>query len=504
MNFEDLHDSLQREARQRALAEGIPAADLPTVMKGGKRKIVVRRVVAASLAIFMVMGAVAAATLIDFSDRKTKKITPADIVPTASRTERAGVFAIRAVAAAGMSEQEVPGSYADYEGISETAGGWEATFTIVGCEPMQEDVVCTLPSEQSADNSLSLSVEERDGKLQVGELAGPVSEEERATLLAYREDAGPELPALQALPFSIRGSGENRALRGRAVWTGPIPFDGLANCKRQLLDDSGNVVHEEIDKRLVPASGREDEGDEERGEAGRDDHLIWPPLSIPPGTENPQGRYLCETFAFSPKKEISDARVDSPTGYKLKDFGVQHLFPVENPESPELARVHYRAYWLGDRYPGVRRCTFTVTGSDGEEIGAITGLVDDIEPGQMYNLEDVEIDAIPRSVDVSCDPDRVDDAEGRFIFTDIELVRTESDSLEVRATRRWDGGEMPALQNCVVRLFGPGGAVVAEEGHTLSAPSTERKNEVVRSFRRDDNPALDAAETAEIDCVPFT
>lgn len=518
MTFDDdLRGRVQHEVRRASMTDDAPARDLQTVMRRGRRKTAIRRMVAASLVISVATGAVATARLIDLPERE-ERVTPADVVPKASSTERAAVFAIRAIAAAGMADLSVPGEYADYESIEAAEGGWMSTFTLVSCSAIQEDIGCEHPMEPTADNTIVLLVHERDGQLEVAGVEGPVDDEQRAALLAYREDASPEVPALEALSFEVIGEGDDRLLRGRALWTGPMPFfDGFVECTAQVLDGSGNVVNEEVQPRMAPAYGREDDDEEELGEKERDGYTIWPPLKIPPGVDDPQGRYLCETLAFSPKQGLPETHVEAAGGYELSDFGVQYLSPVDDPTKPELARIHYRVAWPDTGYPGIRRCTFTVHGADGETLGSKVEELDNIEPGHAFWLTEVDVDAVPHSVDVVCDPDRIDDATGRFVFTDFKLLRVSEpsdlsegeegppDRIHVQATRRWEGGPIPATQSCVLKLIGAGGVVLREDRFTLSADS-ETRTDVQRHYVEGHEGWEEArlAETASIECVPFT
>lgn len=514
MKFDDIREPLQRDIETFALRTGVPTSNLQEVVKDGRRRIAGRRVLAVSIALSIATGAVAAARMIDFAAHE-KTTVPAGSTLRASSVERAGVFAIRAVAAAGLADSLAPGIYADYEDTVEVDSGWESTFTIVTCDPTSEGFRCQFSDDGQGQGLLTLAVEELDGQLQVVEIAGPVSEEQRTRLSDYSESADSEIPALEALAFSVMGQGEHRSLVGKALWTGPMPFDGLASCKTQLLDGSDAIVNEGDIQLISPPSGRgDDEDDEEVGEAARDERLIWPPLEIPSDVKDPQGRYVCDTGVFSPRENV-ETIIDSSNGYELSEFSIQHLSPVEDPDSTTLARIHYGVAWPEDHYPGARRCKFTLYGSDDTELGSTNEVLEEIGPQASGYFTDVDVDTTAGWLAISCEPERIDDPDGRFSFSDIKLVRdnyqggyvegqvSEGDAasqLKVVATRAWDGGALPAWQSCVVRLLGRSGDVLLAQEFTMHADGTERR-EGIRTFR--DDPGLDAAERAEIECTPI-
>ncbi|MCA1702371.1 MAG: hypothetical protein LC808_03515 [Actinobacteria bacterium] len=495
MESNDLRERLHQHVRQTAMQDGIPPRDLQAIHSRGRKRIVLRRAVAASLCVVVASGAVALGRAIDLNPRD-KEILPTTAIPHASAAERAGVFAIRAIAHAGLADQEVPGRYADYEGVEQVGTGWETTFTLIRCKQDVEYVGC------SPDDTIRLLVARSADDFHVAEAIGPLGDEERARLLEYTEDASAETPALADLSLSFIKDGDGQYMRGRTLWTGPIPFDGFVRCRSQVIDASGDVVEERAEREFAPAFGPE-EGDDGTTEAERDDALIWPPIRVPPGTDDPRGRYLCTALAFSPKQALDTARFEFPSAYVFDDFSLQYLYFVEDPQNVDRARIHYRGDWQGSEYPGVRRCTFTAYGSDGQELGETESLIEVLDPWERSaGIEEIDVAEIPQSVDVECQPDRVDDIRGRFSFSEIQIASDSNGTIEVRAELTWDGSEVPAEQDCVVRLYDASDKPLGEEDFLMSVRDPAQSRTFRHSIHLDDS-VNEAPERAEIECLPY-
>lgn len=171
---------------------------------------------------------------------------------------RVASFGVRAAAHAGLLDPF--GRFYDYRSIERgPTSGWYVQFAPMQCTRTVQVETCTrsgqgarLHVDLSADGFVVLSAE------------GPMTEQHRAKLLSYTEDAVSE-PAVWEYPVvALKDAVVDWAttdIKATSLWTGPIPSDAVSPCTLRVFDEAGKVVAE---KRLP----RRDPPRSEDGRAG--------------------------------------------------------------------------------------------------------------------------------------------------------------------------------------------------------------------------------------------
>jgi hypothetical protein len=166
--------------------------------------------------------------------------------------QRAATVAIEALSAAGLHDA-AEGSYYDYAGMQRKSGEWEALF----CSPRPEGRLTDfgLPLDcypGAADSFITLS---RDGSdVVVTGTSGSFLPEERQLLEGYRAPAQPP-PAHWVYSVASATTPVGEALVVSSYWTGEIPSVLGAECRIEIVGETGTTLFE----RSFPALAPEDE-----------------------------------------------------------------------------------------------------------------------------------------------------------------------------------------------------------------------------------------------------
>jgi hypothetical protein len=170
--------------------------------------------------------------------------------PLGSKSDLAASFGVRAMGEANLLDPL--GKLMDYEGITQSDGGWLLMFKPFECDRSGGVESCKLVD---GSDRVILTVEQAGDVLRVVDVAGTVSETSQAELLRYQEPASLERLALtypvirfdKSTEDAERSLGEDAwEVRAVALWTGPVTSAAVtAECSLVAIDDDGNEVASE-------------------------------------------------------------------------------------------------------------------------------------------------------------------------------------------------------------------------------------------------------------------
>lgn len=154
--------------------------------------------------------------------------------------DRVATFAARAVAQAGLIDPG--GRYYDYVAVFGRSPEWQVDFDVFACFRTVQLETC------NREGAGALTVGEVAGRLKVLEARGPMTSEQRASLLAYSEPAGEEELGVEFLVVQVReplpgARGGIKEIRAAYVWTGPLTPTAEVSCVLEVFDANGEVTH---------------------------------------------------------------------------------------------------------------------------------------------------------------------------------------------------------------------------------------------------------------------
>jgi hypothetical protein len=166
------------------------------------------------------------------------------------------------------------------------------------------------------------------------------------------------------------------------------------------------------------------------------------------------------------------------------------------------ATISFGVAWATADYPGLRRCTWRMIGSDGSVVGSMPDRVVSLSPTALgSNVQiDVPIHGQAERVNVSCG-ERLDTGEPyAYEFSEVEVHLP----LEVSFRYRWLGPAAPGAVSCVVRVLAPDGTVKAETQTNFSS-GTSKGGGTVRFDRSAIGVGTSSASSLDgrFQCVPY-
>jgi hypothetical protein len=185
-------------------------------------------------------------------------------------------------------------------------------------------------------------------------------------------------------------------------------------------------------------------------------------------------------------------------GYVFSDLELR-TGPQADP-AEESTRVILRGrIGFVDGYPGVRLCTWTVFDRRGDEIGAATSEFSAAGESLGTIKDRIDVDGTPHRVDIECSNERLDNPNGRFSFSNIQVTRapTQWPEFEVSFRYRWQGRGEPSFQNCEITVY-DGDDVVLEKVMQDFSTSGRQGRSSFRIVRASGDPAR-----ATISCTPL-
>ena len=249
-----LRRDLSREARDPS-----SPVDPSTIWRRGRRRMWVTRSAALSLVIVLGLGGYATADRLT-SDRFSKENEIADDAPlvyeNAKGPDRAAVFAIHAVGNAGLRQQN--GIYVDYrQTVRDSVDSWTAHFgppsdcshgtrttKAAGDDEIWDDTQfegwhCNDVSDQTVNLHVFISAD----TWVVGDVEGPLDEQDREAILAYTEPVGPVDPRFEVTDLEVVDGTDSDTVHGSFLWTGRAEDPPLSSeCTLDLLDADGTKV----------------------------------------------------------------------------------------------------------------------------------------------------------------------------------------------------------------------------------------------------------------------
>lgn len=395
----ELARALHREAAADARRAPEPAL-ARTVERGRalrrRRRMGATAVVAAVSALAIVAGPrIADALRAPTPDTAPSRPAPEDMDAEAT------TFALRAIADAGLMNSF--GDFYAYRSTEPLGDGWRVAFAPLQCSPPPSERCEDAPGE---DARLDVGVDASDWVVEVA--AGPMGEEQRARLLAFRRpavatDPHPEFgPVGLAEPSDARAEGEGLQVSVAIYWAGPLPDPRTTfACYLRAYDEAGNAIYDS------QASAYESPPSESSRTGGS--------LStgFPPDVDATRAEMLCSRFT-GPGWEL----VEQPT--------------VKPHDEGRSVSVRGEVEWSERAIAGVLlSCDLNALNAEGSEIGDTTvqlaGPVDNGDPPFTRDLDaviDVPTAEPVASVTLGCrvpehglaafdaDPDDVDVDEG--------------------------------------------------------------------------------------------
>lgn len=195
-----------------------------------------------------------------------------------------------------------------------------------------------------------------------------------------------------------------------------------------------------------------------------------------------------------------DAAPEGPIstgGYVFSDLELRTAPQTDSAE--EFGRTVLRGrIGFVDGYPGMRLCTWTVFDRRGDEIGDATNQFSAAGPSSGIIKDRIDVDGTPHRVDIECSEERLDNPDGRFVFTDIEVENVPSrNEFEVTTRYEWQGKGDPSAQTCEITVYEDEGEVL-ESAKQNVVVSRHKGRLTFRVVRASGNPAR-----ATITCTPL-
>ncbi len=171
-----------------------------------------------------------------------------------------------------------------------------------------------------------------------------------------------------------------------------------------------------------------------------------------------------------------------------------------------VATVGWDAHWRTAEFPGVRRCTWSVSDADGGRIGIYTDNLT-IMQDVAENLElSIETSGRPAAASMTCEPDRLD-VGGPYSYeiSKVEALapEREGDPWRLRYDARWQGDGAAGPVTCVAELIeSSGGPSLVDEVNIFAADGVASAGEI--SFPGSSTLGPDVIQGGRISqCRPF-
>ena len=256
------------------------------------------------------------------------------VSPVSDRGADAIAVAVRRLAAVGLLDPE--GTLYDYRYAVEEADSWTIGFDAVVCTATE--MVSSCGDDPRGD--AHLVVEKTGDDFVITEAEGPMTEEQRAQLVGFRDRPPGGDPRWEFPSAAVAGPSEE-AVVGVPLWIGRIPAVGVGStCTPRVVGPQGETVWTGDAIDLVGPF-------EEHARAGQ----LQLQRPVPEGLENMQAEFSCETFA------VPGWRVTGPATIAKGEGGTR--IPVEVP-----------VRWTGKPVSGIySRCVATVEDAEGRPVG---------------------------------------------------------------------------------------------------------------------------------------
>lgn len=187
----------------------------------------------------------------------------------------------------------------------------------------------------------------------------------------------------------------------------------------------------------------------------------------------------------------------STGGYVFSDLELRTAPQADPAEESDRVILRGRIGFV-DGYPGVRLCTWAVFDRRGDEIGAATNEFLAAGPSSGLIKDRIDVDGTPHRVGIECSEERLDNPDGRFVFTDIEVENVPSrNEFEVTTRYKWQGKGDPSAQTCEITVYEDEGEVLESAKQTMVA-NRHKGRLTFRVVRASGDPAR-----ATIACTPL-
>ncbi|HEY7873620.1 MAG TPA: hypothetical protein VIG64_00715 [Actinomycetota bacterium] len=267
-----------------------------------RRRIALTGAVAVALVLSAVAGPRIGAALMPGTGTTTN---PAGMTDEDARAG-AATAAIRAVVQAGLMDPL--GDLYSYRATERVDDAWRVSFTPGECYRTEEMETCSSGEDKDGNelpNAL-LDVAVADGDWIVADARGPMDDDEREALLAYRSQAVPIDPHPEFAPIALteplepRAGGGGLEVRALSYWAGPLPDRRITfACHLEAFDGDGRIVYE-TQGHAYESPATEDE---------RSGHGLA--TELPPHVDATRAEMACERFT-GPGWELLDQPTIEP------------------------------------------------------------------------------------------------------------------------------------------------------------------------------------------------
>jgi hypothetical protein len=168
-----------------------------------------------------------------------------------------------------------------------------------------------------------------------------------------------------------------------------------------------------------------------------------------------------------------------PSVSEQQGLDIRNVSVVSVDADDSLVRIQYDLVWQSAQYPGMRRCTWELMGSDGSVVGSDSTEVVSARPTVTAATRDVGATGPVASARGFCSESRLDDdapSSYAYKISNVNVGTALADGsgwrLEVDFTADWLGSGAPGTVTCQAHALDSRGDVVYTQGFNLSLSSS--------------------------------